>query len=144
MYRDPLKRLPKPGWRGVLLAAACIGIGMFIQMITGGNAVGGSVAAVFCVGATIFLLGPTGMSKPSVLDAPPTAARQRLLAWVFTALAIAAGLAAVLIPWEPGTDLDILGVLFLITNIIPVSAICAALIFGSVAVSYWLRVLAVK
>lgn len=144
MYRDPFNRLPRPGWRGVLLAVACIGIGMLIQMITGGNAVGGSVAAVFCVGATIFLLGPTGMSRPSVLDAPPTAAKQRLRACVFTALAITAGLAAVLIPWEPGTDMDFLGIMFLITNIIPVSAVCAALIFGSVAVSYWLRLLALK
>jgi hypothetical protein len=144
MYRHPFNRFPRPGRREVLLAAGCIGVGMFIQMITGGNLLGGSLAAVFCVGGTLFLLAPTGMSRPSVLDPPPTAARQRLFAWVFTALAIAAGLAAVLIPWKPSTDLDILGILFLVTNIIPVSAVCAALIFGSVAVSYWLRVLALK
>ena len=144
MYRDPFNRLPKPGRRGGLLAVACIAIGMLIQMITGGNMVGGSLAAVFCVGATIFLLSPTGMSRPSVLDAPPSAAKQRLLAWVFTGLATAAVLAAVFIPWERGADFDVLGILFLISNILPISAVCAALIFGSVAVSYWLRLLASK
>ena len=144
MYRDPFNRLPRPSGRQVMLAVACISVGMFIQMITGGNMVGGSLAAMFCVGGTVFLLSPTGMSRPSVLDAPPTAATHRLRAWVFTGLALAAALAAALIPWEPGSDFDFLGILFLITNIIPVSAICAALVFGSVAVSYWLRLLALK
>src|SRR5687767_3238331 len=102
MNRDPFQRLPRPGWRGGLLAVACIGIGMLIQMLTGGDMVGGSVAAVFCVGAVMFLFSP----KPSILAPPPRPARLRRLAWVFTGLAIAAGIAAVFVPWQRGSDLD--------------------------------------
>ena len=142
MNRDPFRRLPKPGWRGALLAVGCIALGMLIQMLTGGNMVGGSVAAVFCVGAVLFLLSPTGMSRPSIMVAPPTRGRLLFCAWLFTGLAIVATIAAIFIPWEAGVDFDILGILFVVSNIIPIGAIFAALLFGAVAVSYWLRVLA--
>ena len=138
MNRDPFQRLPKPGWRGVLLAVGCIGIGMLIQMLTGGNMIGGSVAAVFCVGAVMFLFTP----RPSILVEPPRRARLFFLAWLFTGLALAATAAAILIPWREGADFDILGILFVLTNIIPIAALCAAMFFGAVAIGYWLRVLA--
>jgi hypothetical protein len=138
MTRDPFQRLPRPGWRGVLLAVACIAVGMLIQMLTGGDVIGGSVAAVFCVGAVMFLLSP----KPSILDVPPTRAKILFLAWLFTGLAIVAGVAAVFIPWQQGADFDILGIMFLLTNLIPLGVVLAALFFGALAVSHWLRVLA--
>ena len=142
MTRDPFQRLPRPGWRGALLAVGCIGLGMLIQMLTGGNAIGGSVAAVFCVGAVLFLFSPTGMTPPTIMVAPPTRSRLLFFAWLFTGLAFAAGVAAILLPWQEGADFDILGILFIVTNIIPIAVICAAMTFGAVAVGYWLRVLA--
>ena len=117
-------------------------MGMLIQVLTGGNMIGGSVAAIFCFGAVMFLFAPTGMAQPTILVAPPTRARLKSLAWLFTGLGVAAVIAAFLIPWREGADFDILGILFVITNILPISVVCAALFFGAVAVSYWLRVLA--
>ena len=113
-------------------------MGILTQMLTGGNLIGGSVAAVFCVGAVMFLLSP----KPSILDVPPTRAKLLFLAWLFTGLGIAATTAAIFLPWQKGADFDVLGILFILTNLIPIGLVIAALFFGAIAVSYWLRVLA--
>lgn len=65
----------------------------------------------------------------------------KVTAWIFTVLSIVGFTVFGFMPKEPSPGFDIIGILYILQNMIPLTILAAAFISGTIAVSLWAKVL---